>query len=61
MITIETSQRTASFYNKNGFTAVNIIAKDISDGLDKYFMKIDKDLKSHIVRFYYIFLSNYIA
>ncbi|MGI9580163.1 GNAT family N-acetyltransferase [Chryseobacterium sp. RRHN12] len=41
MITIETSQHTASFYKKNGFTTVDILANGFCDGLDKYIMKIE--------------------
>ncbi|MBL3545968.1 GNAT family N-acetyltransferase [Chryseobacterium sp. KMC2] len=38
---IETSQHTAEFYKKNGFTIVDIVPDGFAEGIDKYTMKIE--------------------
>ncbi|MDR2238564.1 MAG: GNAT family N-acetyltransferase [Chryseobacterium sp.] len=39
--TIETSQHTAGFYQKNGFRTVEIVPDGFSTGIDKYIMIMD--------------------
>lgn len=38
---IETSQHTAEFYEKNGFSIVDIVPEGFAEGIDKYSMKME--------------------